>query len=236
MCSSRNGGNCLQVFCLREQIMKWILSVSVIFMLAGSAYSSPIALFDVQAGSNTQAGYAAVTSTAPVTQNGVTLAISNAPSWKDRGPIAVGHPLYGTANENLLRDTAAGNAFGSSAITATISGLTSGTQYDVLIWSYDALSSGMYDGFTSNWYDGAGAPLLLGYAIPFNTPDSANFTVRLTASAEGEVVIRGEGTQTAYPNCYAWISGVEVTPVPEPATMTFLALGACLPLLRRKRK
>ena len=151
--------------------------------------------------------------------------------WRGGGPIELNfRPEYGAYNVTA--------AIGGTFLFATnpVYALTAGTWYDIAL-TYDGTTASLY---VTPYSPTATANLLQSVTMPGLTATHATQGLGLGTGDDGKYGIDGAFDWAAVSNTA--LTPAEITtniqrnsPIPEPATMGLLALGACLPLLRRRR-
>lgn len=133
-----------------------------------------------------------------------------------------------------VKDSVAGEG-----LSILIKGLTPNAQYDGRIWSYDvahANTPANWGIFAADWYANgvqfADDVNLAGPLPTTNTDYSHAFSV--VANAQGEVVLQGLRDAASGGNPVL-INGLQLTLVPEPASVMLVGLGATCLLTRRTR-
>ena len=154
--------------------------------------TTTLASFDMDAQSGpTQDGFhgtvPADTAAGSATTNGVTLSWSAHSAARNRGETHA--KLVGNAQAKLLCDHLYVSAASSDPLVVGVSGLTSGSEYDITVYTYDATQKR-----ETLWYEGSTtAGTLLEEHVSRNSyPSDAPFTVRLTADGAGEITLCGE--------------------------------------------
>lgn len=153
--------------------------------------------------------------------------------------------LLGTPGNEIFEATGTNFNEDCAAIVTTISGLTAGQQYDVSVIYWSSTSS------TQSWNVRAGFSLedmtlfdrgiITGATAGIQgkrdgTSDRyeyAGLIGRIAADEDGQIKVYINDRPASSSYSRSWYDGVELTAVPEPATMLLLAVGGLL--LGRKR-
>jgi len=178
---------------------------------------------------------------AGVTQNGVTVTYADS---LDNHSTAFGDGSF--AYDNDIYNLIASSTWG--ATTVTLSGLTIGQEYMLQIFGNDSRNGRHWD-FETGFSDGVNN---LAYSLSAGTAGRLSLSNRNPISGEGEpsgdyiigTFIANAVTQSfeingsvdgfsSYNTGRAQINGLQLREIPEPATLSLLALGG---LLIRKRK
>jgi hypothetical protein len=183
-------------------------------------------------------------------------------SSRDRGAAAGSAPNYNNGataalgDVDMFRDFVFGYDSGSNVqstnyLQVQFGGLSANTQYEIALYSYDT-SSGNTTNWTATaptmenwmgWWDGTTDGTFTAPAdeqtITWTTsgPTTAPAVFTLTSDNSGNITVYGFGGNGISGNENAmnsYLNGIQIAPVPEPATIALLSLGG-LVLLRRKR-
>jgi hypothetical protein len=180
-------------------------------------------------------------------ENSVTAGIQNGVGQiddRDRAtPTNGGALTYGQLYDDLI--FAGGTTGPTGGMNVTVSGgsLLANTQYQISIYAYDSGSNVAPQPRSANWYDGNNANALVlttsfdGTVLP-TTDSQYRFTGLAATDATGALLLLGRNTT---PNAVAGgvsigvvLNGFEIN-VPEPTSLSLLAL-ATVPALRRRRR
>jgi hypothetical protein len=198
---------------------------------ARAIYFGPVVNVDIQGSSDTQAGFPPMTAT-PTTfttpAGNVTVALTG-DGFYDRGvgsPANSGAFTYGALYHDFFYTN-------GSIVTADISGLTAGQQYDIRIYSYDYNNGTGLKTVTFTPISGttglAGVTTYTPGVTPLTNQESSAL-MTWTANGTGHLVFT-----ISDDSAFSRINGFELTAVPEPSAAAALVLGAGMLLARRSR-
>lgn len=156
---------------------------------------------------------------------------------RDRGaPLDAESPAnsnMGFTFGELYRDFVTANAIGIE-----LSGLAANTSYDVIFYAYDN-NGNRTQTFTDITSGSPGASGTVTYtaasSFTASTPNSI-FSTKLTATSDsqGRLIFSETGVGTSGSTSVALFNGLQI--IPEPASMSLLAVGSLVLLPRRRRR
>jgi len=153
--------------------------------------------------------------------------ISNVPDWTTDAFSAYLGVFSGVAHSGTYALRLGALAADGDAIHQVIAGTTSGSHYTLSFWSFqgggDATNSAVH--IQWNGTDLYNAPVAVG-----TTANYTQYSFAVTAIGNDRLDVKGWNSPS-----FDYLDDIALTPVPEPASIAVLGIGA-LTLLRRRRK